>query len=116
MALYSPKVATLSGVAPTVITCAAGGDGIKNSRGTLKTRFINGSGGSITVTAAAVITARPGDGTFPPATLGNQQIVVGAGAAVVAGPWPAAFNDANGYVQFTYSGVTSLTAEAWDEQ
>lgn len=116
MASLTPQVATLSGVAPVQTAASAGGDSVKNSRGTLKVRFKNGSGASITVTATAQVTARPADPQFPAQTLGNQSIVVGAGAERVAGPFPLAFNDVNGNVMFTYSATTSLTIEAWDEQ
>lgn len=102
----------MSGVNPAPVSCSAGGDAVPNPRGRAVVRVANGSGGSINVTFAAVLTNRPADGQFPAMTLGNGVIAIPAGAARLIGPIPTAFNDGNGKVQITYSAVTSMTIEA----
>ncbi len=104
----------ISGTNPSPVSCAGGGDAVLNPRGRTCVRVANGSGGSITVTLAAQLTARPSDGQFPPMTLGNQAVAIAAGTQRIIGPIPTAFNDGNGKVQITYSGVTSLTIEAFE--
>lgn len=105
----------ISGTNPSPVSCAVGGDAVLNPRGRTCLRIANGSGGTISATLAAVATARPADGQFPPMTLGNQAVSIPAGTQRIIGPIPSAFNDGNGKVQITYSpGVTSLTIEAFE--
>lgn len=89
------------------VPAAAGGDKFANT-GTEK-EFLyakNGSGSSITITFAYVSTA---DGQLITA----RTVVVGAGDAALIGPFPSQyFNDASGFVNFTYSDVTTLTVAA----
>lgn len=114
MAVLTKVVPTLAGTATTPAAAAAGGDSFTNPRGNSLLRVINGGGGSINVTIAAQVTARPADGSFPAMTLANQVVAVAAGATRLIGPIPPAFNDGNGSVQVTYSGVTTVTVEAVD--
>ncbi len=114
MATLTKTVPALAGTVPTATAASAGGDQVANPNGKTYVRVTNGSGGSITCTLAAVVTSRPADGTFPAMTLSSQAVAVAAGTTKVIGPIPPAFNDGNGFVQLTYSGVTSLTVEAWD--
>lgn len=91
--------------APAVITygaAAGGGDqfpaGIRR-----ELRVKNGDGTSTTVT---INSQRPCNQGFDH----DQATVVAAGTEVAIGPLdPDRFADANGYVQATYSKVTSLT-------
>src|SRR5262245_50722077 len=84
------------------VSAAGGGDSFPNT-GYEAVYFLNGSVGDITVTFTVQTTT---DGL----AVTNKTAVVSAGEAVIAGPWPThIYNDANGRVQMTYSGVTSLT-------
>lgn len=113
MADLTPVALALAGVAPAPVAAAAGGDAIVKADGKAFARIINGGGGSITATVVAQQTTRPKDGTFPDMTMANQAVAVPAGASRVIGPFPPAFIDANGKVQLTYSGVTTVTIETW---
>jgi len=88
-----------------VTTAAGGGDSFDNDG---RTVFIvkNASGGSITVTFNSLVQSNYGTDVDPVLT-------VAAGATLIAGPFdPVRYNDANGRVGVTYSGVTSLTVQA----
>ena len=86
---------------------AAGGDYLQNSGAEL-TYFSNASVGDITLTIAFASTGTV-DGVAPT----NKALTLTAGERYILGPWPTNFyNDASGRVQFTYSGVTSLTVAA----
>lgn len=62
----------------------------------------NGSGGSINVIIGAYV-----DST---SIVAFKTIAVGAGARKKIGPFPSSpYSDASGYVQLTYSAVTSVT-------
>lgn len=113
MADITPQYPGVAGSTPTVTSCAAGGDAVIDPTNEAFILLTNGSGGSLTATIVAQATTRQADGAFPAQTLANQAIAVPAGAARVAGPFPAAFHDSNGKIQITYSGVTSLTIQAF---
>lgn len=86
----------------TLVAAAGGGDKFANTGGQF---FIanNGGGGSITITMVLQATL---DGQ--PAT--SRTLVVAAGKIGVIGGFPTSiYNDVNGFMNFTYSGVTSLT-------
>lgn len=114
MATLTKTTPALAGVVPTSNAAAAGGDQVANPKGKTMLRVANGSGGALTVTVAAQQTTRPADATFPAMTVASQAVSVGAGAVKYIGPIGPAFIDANGNTQLTYSGVTSLTVEAFD--
>lgn len=89
-------------VDPTPVAAAGGGDQFTNNGKTLL-KVVNGSGGSITVTIAAQRSCDQG-------STHNIANAVAAGATELMGPFdPARYSDASGFVQVTYSGVTSLT-------
>ena len=112
MATLVPVTPAIAGTTFAAVAAAAGGDQFPNPKGNAYLYIKNGGGGSINVTAAAQITTRPADGTFPAGTQGNNVVAVGAGVEKLIGPFPAAFNDGNNNVQLTYSGVTSVTVAA----
>lgn len=69
----------------------------------------NASGGPLTV-QVEFADAADIDGV----NAGTKDIVVGAGEESIIGPFPTTyFNDASGFVQVGYSGVTSLTVAAF---
>lgn len=73
----------------------------------------NGGGGSITVTITAQNTSFPGGPNVGTLTASNAGGAVVNGTTRVFGPFPARiYNDANGNVQVTYSGVTTVTVQA----
>lgn len=109
MATLTPYSPTMSGTLIVPASASAGGDQFANPRGTALLHVRNGGGSSINVTLTAQQTIRPGEGPFPTMTLANNVVAVGAGAERVIGPIPSAFNDGNGNVQVTYSGVSSVT-------
>ncbi len=109
MATLTPVSAALTGATFSPAAASGGGDQFANPRGSAFLYVKNGSGGSLSVTMAAVMTTRPAEGAYPAMTVGNNVVAVPAGAERLIGPVPSAYNDGNGNVQLTYSGVTSLT-------
>jgi hypothetical protein len=88
--------------------CAGGGDGLTNT-GKELIAFNNASGSSITVTIHFAAGATV-DGAAP----ASKTVVVAAGAIKIVGPFNTTYyNDTNGLVQFTYSGVTTFTYTAF---
>jgi hypothetical protein len=84
------------------VACAGGGDSFPNT-GLEYAIFTNGSGSPITITE--VLQAQI-DGQ----SATSKTFVVPAGKSMLAGPWPTAtYSDGNSRMNFTYSGVTSLT-------
>lgn len=93
-----------SGVVTALVAAAGGGDSFPNT-GDQWLDVNNGSGGSITVTIAT-------PGKYQGQTITPIATAIPAGQRWRFGPFdPAIFNDANGNVQLTYSGVTSLTVQ-----
>jgi hypothetical protein len=92
-------------------TPAGGGDSFPND-GYTCLLITNGSGAPITVTFA------DGPGAVSPegavAFNADVAVAVPAGASRLVGPFTdkARFNDVNGRVVVTYSGITSLTVKA----
>lgn len=88
---------------PTLAAASGGGDSIApNDRGFLEVK--NGSGATITVTMIV-----PGNTKYGLAQPDPTYAVI-AGATAKIGPLPSDLaNPATGLVDFTYSGVTSLT-------
>lgn len=94
-------------VTPAVTTMVAAAGGGDEFRGTGKEilRVRNGGGSPITVTIAAVNPAG-----CPAGTLHNIAQAVAAGAEIaITNLNPDRFNAADGNVDVTYSGVTSVT-------
>jgi hypothetical protein len=105
MAQLTVQQIDADGLETAYVAAAAGGDYFINDGKTL-IDVVNGSGGDLTLTFAGQKACEFG-------TIHNQTCVVQAGERRQAGPFPKyRFNDANGYVQITYSGVTSLTIAA----
>lgn len=99
--------ALLSGAA-----AAAGGDSSANQDGKLLLWVNNGGGGSINVTAVVQQPSQT-NASGSPLTAASQVFAVANGTSRLIGPFsPEIFNDATGQVQFTYSGVTSVTVLA----
>lgn len=102
MATLIPIAPTFSGATLSPASAAAGGDQFLNDGRTLL-YVKNGGGSSITITVDAQAT--PGG-----LTITDPTIAVAAGAERLIGPFnPIYFNDASGFVKWTYSGVTSVT-------
>lgn len=100
-----------TGVQPTFVAAAAGGDEYAND-GKTYAHFRNGSGSAITVTVAAQQTSVD-DAQFGRIVPSNRTFTVAANSDRVI-PYLAAglYNSTNGRVVMTYSGVTSLTVAA----
>lgn len=102
MATLAVQTATTAGLEATYASAAGGGDQFSND-GTVILHVKNGSGGDITMTIASQVSCSQG-------STHNTTCVITAGEERFAGPFPTdRYNDANGMVQLTYSGVTSLT-------
>ena len=85
-----------------LVAAAGGGDSFPNTGAELAV-MKNGSGAPITLTCVIQATV---DGE--PVT--NRTLTLAAGETYIFGPFPTTtYNDANGRMNFTYSGVTSLT-------
>jgi hypothetical protein len=107
-------VATIAetGLTSTLAAAAAGGDQFANPEDqTTLFEIANASGGSINVTFATQVASAPVAGAGN-VTLSNRVVAVANGARMLIGPFPARFNDASGFVQVTYSGVSSVTVGA----
>lgn len=102
MAVLTVNEISRAGVSGALTAAAGGGDSFAND-GRTYLDINNGSGGSITVT---FVTQQTIDGL----AVADLAVAVGAGVRTKVGPFPPSiYNDANGRVQVTYSGVTSLT-------
>lgn len=105
MAALTPNVVTRAGVAPTVVTPAAGGDTFPAGASTY-VRFIT-SGTATTVTLTPPASGGPLGTTVAPVT-----IALPATGVREFGPWPGyPYGDQNGNVTMTYSAITGLTLE-----
>lgn len=95
----------------TLSAAAGGGDQFKNDGRTFLL-VLNEDASGITVTVTAQATAFS-DALMGPATKSDGGGAVAAGKAALFGPFKqAAFNDSSGFVQVTYSAVTSVTVAA----
>lgn len=95
---------TATGTSVPGTAASGGGDEFANT-GREALLVTNGSGGDITVTA---VTQQTVDGL----AVADMAVVVPAGEARILGPWPTGtYNDGDGMVQITYSGVSSLTVD-----
>ena len=104
MATLTVVPITVAGVTPAGASAAGGGDEFVNT-GKEFIEVTNGSGGALTVTAATA-------GTIDGLPIADNAVSVAAGATARIGPFnPKLYNDGNGKVQLTYSGVTSLNVK-----
>lgn len=102
MATLVPTKVLRTGVLLGAVAAAGGGDKFAND-GRQVAYFKNGSGAPITVT---VVTQKTVDGL----AVTDRAVVVAAGEERMIGPFDKeTYNDTDGNVNFTYSGVTSLT-------
>ena len=105
MATLAVQKIVRTGLELVPVAATGGGDAFPNDGKT----FIyvnNASGGDITVT---IVSQQTIDGL----AVADKAVIVTASDARYIGPWPIPlYNDANGLVQLTYSGVTSLTVAA----
>jgi|SRR5262245_9782273 len=104
---------TAAGVAPTSNALAGGGDRFATVRGrTYMLRFANASGGSLNA-----VLDDPTSGTGPPGattpTNPDVTITVPAGTQRAYVAASDRFADANGWINMTYTGVTSFTCEIY---
>lgn len=112
-----PAGATLTGTLASTVAVAAnaGGDSVVLSGSTLVIRVINASGGSINVTLASEVNP-----SFPGGTQGadiDPVMAVAAGASrsfrIPSSDFARFADPTTGLLDLTYSGVTSLTVEAY---
>ena len=112
MAILTKQRVVGTGLNPTYAAAAGGGDSFQSSgSGQEHVEVVNGGVGSINVTVAAQIAC---------ATFGTSSTAHDIVVAVPAGERrkiripPVGFIDANGRVQITYSGVTSVTVGVFE--
>lgn len=102
MSTLNVQKVVLGGLSPTYGAAAVGGDEFVNS-GRDFIHVKNGGGSSVDVT---VNSQEPCDQGYDH----DVVVAVGAGAEKMIGPFPKSrFDDADGKVQITYSGVASVT-------
>src|SRR6478672_3621863 len=106
MAQLTVTPITRAGIAGTLAAAAGGGDSFANN-GQVYVEVVNGGGSPITVSIAISASI---DGISVPA----RTVSVTNGQRRLIGPFPTGqYNDANGLVQLTYSGVTTVTVGAF---
>jgi hypothetical protein len=112
MAVLTKIPISEAGAVATGVAANAGGDTIPNVDGKAALLIHNGSGGAITVTAVVQNPTLTTDG-FGVVTKASVALVVAAGARAIIGKLPPNFyNNGNGELVITYSGVTSLFVQA----
>jgi hypothetical protein len=106
MALLSTQTITRTGLAPTYSAAAGGGDKVTPGNDTF-IHVKNGGGSSITVTVDSVVPSNYGDDV-------NLVVSVPNAGERMIGPLPAErfASPADGLVNVTYSGVTTVTIAA----
>ena len=105
MAALTRETITRSGIDPTFVSAAGGGDTFAND-GLVFFVVKNGSGGEITITFVTTSTVLGFSVT-------DMAVAVANGAEGWIGPFPQTnFNDSDGLVSVTYSGVGSVTVSA----
>lgn len=106
-------MATLTALAPNSLaatafspaSCAAGGDQVANDGRTIL-YFKNTDSSTVTVTLAT-------GGTVQGIALADLAFTIAQNAEKIVGPFDRLlWNDANGYLQITYSAVTGMTVAA----
>lgn len=108
MATLTVQQGTRSGTDITTLAVAAAGGGDKFTNAGLELLWAtNGSGSPITLTFTPTVTT---DGL----AVAARTVSVLAGKTFVIGPFPPSiYNDAQGFLNVTYSGVTNLTVGAY---
>lgn len=102
MATLTPTAVTPTGVVePTLVAAAGGGDQFTND-GRTWLKITNGGGAPITVT---IVSQRACD----QGTVHSIVNSVTNATTELMGPFSDRYNDATGFVQVTYSAVTSVT-------
>lgn len=104
MATVTTRKVAQAGSTPAPVAASVGGDQIPGTPRTIL-RVVNGGGSSITVT---VNSQQNCDQGFDH----DLAVAVPAGATREIGPFGQRFYDSNGFVQVTYSAVTTVTVEA----
>lgn len=105
MAILNVQQITKAGITPSFASAAGGGDSYQAS-GVEHVEVVNGGGAPINVT----IQAQQACNTFGVANAAHDIVVaVANGARAKIKVPPVGYVDANGRVQLTYSGVTSVT-------
>lgn len=104
MATLSPQQVAFPSLLATYAAAAAGGDQVAVGDGHLVLHVKNGHSSPQTVTVAST---RPAQAGYSSAA--NAVAVANATERFIPLGPAAAFADANGFVQLTYSGVTALT-------
>lgn len=100
-----------AGLTPTLVAASSGGDAFVNDGQTVLV-VENSNAATRTLTVAPVITSvqKDGAGTLSVPSMVNT-IAATTGRAIL-GPFPAAYNDANGKVNITYSANAGVTIAA----
>jgi hypothetical protein len=112
MATLSVQTVGLTGAVITTATPGGSGDVFQNTLGDVFFKVINGSGGSINVTATAQNTAW-NEIKQGPFTLTNNVVAVANGATTYIGPFPpAVYNNSSGQVAILCSATSSVTVAA----
>lgn len=105
MALLAPQAPSVTGTTPAFVAASAGGDTVMPGDN-VYLHAKNGSGGSITVTVAAVRQCDAG-------VLHDLVVSIPAGEEREFGPVNSRYaRTSDGLAAITYSGVTSLTIRA----
>lgn len=105
MATLSVQKIILTGIKPTYVTASAGGDDFENS-GRVFLHVKNEHTGPQTITINSLRICDLGYDH-------DAVVTIPAGEERLIGPFPRfRFNDPNGKVQVSYSGVTALTIAA----
>lgn len=115
MAQLAIQTHVFAGLNPTFAAAAGGGDAFANANDERTyIRVKNGGGAPITVTINPVSpNSVKQQGVTPgPVSLPSYSVAVPASGDMTIGPFPAAYTDANGNVNVSYSGVTSVTVAA----
>ena len=110
MALLTVEKIVDTGLNPTLVAAAAGGDTFKNQAASRTFIYVdNASGAPITVTVTAQTTSAVTSGLGKTTKADSITSVTNAQFRLI-GPFPAqAFNDGTGTVAITYSATASVT-------
>lgn len=107
MATLTVQSVSSAGVVPSSLVAAAGGGDQFSNDGNVLLDVANGGGSPITVTIASQRACDQG-------STHNTTVTVTNGTTKRIGKFPIdRYNDASGFVQVTYSGVTSVTVGAF---
>ena len=114
MATLTRQTLGEDGLTASYAACASGGDEVTNSDGATFLHVKNGGGSAVTVTVAEQISGTTVESpNYGKLTKANATKSINAGAEAFFGPFKKqGFNDEDGNIQITYSGVTSLTIAA----